>query len=79
MPRLGGIEAARRLKETGSKAKLVFLTVHQDPALAYSALATGATGYVVKGSAAEELLDAIHAVLEGRTYVSSTLAPAERS
>ncbi len=70
MPGLTGIEAARRLRETGSHAKIVFLTVHEDPDYVREALWTGALGYVVKPRLASDLLVAIREVLEGRLFVS---------
>ena len=73
MPVLSGLEAVRRLKKDDPNAKVVFLTVHQDPALVKEALAAGALGYVVKAAAGDELVTAIQQALQGRTYVSSCL------
>ncbi len=70
MPGLPGIEAARRLREAGSRAKIVFLTVHEDPDYVREALATGALGYVVKRRLASDLLIAMREVLEGRLFIS---------
>ncbi len=70
MPGLNGIEAARRLKTDGSRAKIVFLTVHEDPDFVRESLATGALGYVVKTRLASDLLVAVRRALEGRTFVS---------
>jgi len=70
MPGLPGIEAARRLRKAGSHAKIVFLTVHEDPDYVREALATGALGYVVKPRLASDLLIAMREVLEGRLFVS---------
>jgi DNA-binding NarL/FixJ family response regulator len=55
-------------------AKVVFLTMHANAHLAAEALRAGASGFVVKHSAAKELIAAIHAALRGRTYVSADLA-----
>ncbi len=70
MPGLNGIEAARRLKTDGSRAKIVFLTVHDDPDFVRESLATGALGYVVKTRLASDLLVAVRRALEGRLFVS---------
>ncbi len=70
MPGLPGIEAARRLRKAGSHAKIVFLTVHEDPDYVREALTTGALGYVVKRRLASDLLIAMREVLEGRLFVS---------
>src|SRR5215212_7059630 len=54
MPRLNGIEALVRLKKTNPAVKVIFLTMHQDPAYARRALQAGAAGFVVKHSASAE-------------------------
>jgi len=74
MPILNGIEAIRRLKQAGSTAKVVFLTVHDDPDFAQAAIAAGANGYVIKPRMASDLLPAIREVLAGRSFVSPTIA-----
>ena len=73
MPRVGGIEAASKLRQKDPSAKIVFLTMHQDPALVEQALSTGASGYVLKILAHSELVVALKEVLAGRTFVSSRL------
>ena len=70
MPVLGGLEALRRLKATRSEAKVIFLTMHADAQLATEAFRAGASGYVLKQSAGEELIAAIQEVLQGRTYLT---------
>jgi DNA-binding NarL/FixJ family response regulator len=70
MPELGGLEALRTLRNEGVQARFVILTVHEDPALAAEAIRAGATGYVVKHAAGEELLQALRLAAGGRTYVS---------
>jgi DNA-binding NarL/FixJ family response regulator len=74
MPGLSGLDAVRQLKADGLGAKVVFLTMHANAHLAAEALRAGASGFVVKHSAARELIAAIHAALRGRTYVSADLA-----
>jgi DNA-binding NarL/FixJ family response regulator len=74
MPSLNGIEAARQLRQAGSRAKVVILTMHRDPAYAARALDAGAASFVLKHSAASELLTAIREALQGRTYVTPLIA-----
>ena len=73
MPGMRGIEAVRECKARGCHAHVVFVTVHAEPDLVESALATGAEGYVLKHQAARELPDAVAAVMQGRRYVSPAL------
>jgi DNA-binding NarL/FixJ family response regulator len=70
MPLLNGIEAARQLRKTVPQAKIIFLTMHADVAYVKEAFEAGASGYLVKRSAAAELVTAIHEVLKGHTYVT---------
>ena len=74
MPLLNGIEAMRLLKERGSRAKVLFLSMHADVELASAALRAGASGYVLKHSAAETLGRAIREALAGRVYVSPRIS-----
>ncbi len=76
MPQLNGIEAARQIRERDPVAKIVFLTMHPDVSFATEALAAGGSGYILKNSAGDELLTAIRAAAEGRTYVSKSIAEA---
>jgi DNA-binding NarL/FixJ family response regulator len=71
MPVLNGIEAASQLKESGSKAKVVFLTVYEDPVLVEAALSVGARGYVLKQRLATDLIPAIRQVLDDLIFVSA--------
>ena len=70
MPVLSGLEALRRLKAAKSDAKIIFLTMHADAELATEAFRAGASGYVLKQSAGEELIAAIQEVLQGKTYLT---------
>ncbi len=74
MPRLNGIEAARRLKHSGCRAKLVFLTVHEDPDYVRAALQAGGAAYIIKARLASDLITAIHEALSEHPFVSPTLA-----
>lgn len=73
MPQLNGIDALRLLKKQNPDVKVVFLTMHQDPAYARRALEAGAAGFVVKHSASDELVMAIHAALKGKTFITPAL------
>jgi len=73
MPILDGIETATRLRESGSAAQIVFLTIHEDPDFVQAALKTGALGYVVKRRMVSDLRLAIHAALAGRIFISSSI------
>ena len=75
MPILNGIEAVRRLMESGSQAQVVFLTVHESSDYVRAALATGALGYVVKPRLGVDLGAAINAAHAGRSYLSPSIAP----
>ena len=70
MPVLNGIEAARQIRAAGDQARIVILTVHEDPDFVRSARQAGAEGYVVKSRLACDLLVALKEVLAGRTFVS---------
>lgn len=70
MPLLNGIDAARRLKKMMPDVKLIFVTMHADPAYVTEAFRVGATGYVLKRSAAADLLQAVRTVLNGHYYVA---------
>lgn len=74
MPHLNGIDAAHHLRKLVPQAKLVFLTMHADPAYVSQAFKAGASGYLLKRSAGSELLQAIEAVLKGNYYVTSLIA-----
>jgi DNA-binding NarL/FixJ family response regulator len=70
MPGMSGLEAMRVLKAERSSARFIFLTVHGEPRLAAEAMRHGASGYVLKEAAGEELLNAIRAVKEGQSYLT---------
>ncbi|UCE85038.1 MAG: response regulator transcription factor [Deltaproteobacteria bacterium] len=74
MPRLNGLEAGRALKKLLPRVKLIFLTVNEDPDVAAEALAIGASGYLLKRSAASELFRAIQQVADGNSYVTPLVA-----
>ena len=73
MPLLNGIEACRQLQPKLPDTRWVFLTVNEDPDLAVEAFRLGASGFLLKSSAASELFSAIQMALEGRRYVTPLL------
>jgi|SRR5215204_4601920 len=70
MPLLNGVDAARQIKQTLPETRIVFLTMNEDPDLAAEAFRAGASGYLLKRSAASELLTAIREVVQRRSYVT---------
>ncbi len=70
MPLLNGLDAAEQIKDEFPKAKIIFLTMNTDAAIAADAFRRGASGYLVKNAAASELLVAIRDVLDGKSYLS---------
>ncbi len=70
MPLLNGLDAGRQIKAQQRSVKLIYLTMNPEPDLASEALRLGASGYVLKSSAASELKQAIHEALRGRSYIT---------
>jgi len=79
LPKLNGIEAARRIRRVSPNTKIVFLSQNNDLDVVRAALDTGAQGYVVKTDAQRELLPAVDAVLRGKQFVSSGIKGYESS
>lgn len=79
MPRLGGLEAIPRLRAANPDLKVVVITMHRESAYARRALAAGAHGFVLKHSAPAELVAAIRAAAEGKTFVTPQLSDAGRA
>jgi DNA-binding NarL/FixJ family response regulator len=75
MPLMNGLDAAARLKVILPNVKIIFLTMKDDPNLASTVLGMGPVGYVLKHSAASELLTAIQEVVRGKSYVTPKLKP----
>ncbi len=70
MPLLNGIDAAKHLLKISPQAKVIFLTMHADSDYVSEAFRAGASGYLLKRSAASELVTAINEVMKGRYYVT---------
>jgi DNA-binding NarL/FixJ family response regulator len=71
LPKLNGLEAANRIRQVASGAKILFLTSNRDKDIVRAALSTGAQGYVLKTDAGRELLPAVAGILGGDDFVSS--------
>ncbi|MBH0179760.1 MAG: response regulator transcription factor [Nitrospira sp.] len=74
MPRLNGIEAAKKLKKQLPGVKLIFVTMHADSAYVNEAFKAGASGYLLKRSAATELAQAVQSAMSGHFYVTPLIA-----
>jgi len=74
MPILNGLDAVRQLKDKGSDARVIFLTMHADDRLLAEAFRCGGLAYVLKQSAGEDLIHAIRQVLAGQKYVTPLIA-----
>jgi DNA-binding NarL/FixJ family response regulator len=70
MPIMDGISAAKQLRAANCRAKIVFLTIHNDRDYVAAAISAGALGYVTKGRLSYDLAIAIHEVLRGHPFVS---------
>jgi DNA-binding NarL/FixJ family response regulator len=76
MPRLNGIEVVRRLREALPEVRVLVLTMHQEDEYVLQAVRAGAAGYLVKDSAAEELIAAVRSLQAGRGYFGPQAAKA---
>ena len=76
MGSLSGLEVARRLLQMGHQARIVFLTVHEEAEFICAAFGAGGAAYIVKSRLNSDLVDALHATLAGRIYLSPKLQQA---
>jgi DNA-binding NarL/FixJ family response regulator len=74
MPKLNGLDAVTQLRKENARIKVIFLTMHQEVAYARRALDAGASGFLLKHSAPEELVIAVRAAVAGNTYLTPALA-----
>src|SRR5262249_57196423 len=74
LPKLDGTEAARRIRGVETRCKILFVSENRFPDIVGEALSTGAGGFVLKSDAASELLPGAKAVLDGKRFVSASLA-----
>ena len=73
MPKASGFEVLTALREKGVKLNFIFLTMHKDEQFLNAALDLGVRGFLVKDSAAEEVIDCINAVVNGEEFISPQL------
>jgi DNA-binding NarL/FixJ family response regulator len=73
LPKLNGIEAARRIRKVSPQSRILFVSENRSSEIAEEALHTGASGYVTKSDAMSDLFPAIQAVLNGKRFVSASL------
>jgi DNA-binding NarL/FixJ family response regulator len=73
LPGASGIELASQLRQAKCTARVVFLTVHNDPDYVRAAFAVGASGYVDKAGLASDLVPALHAALDGKQFISPSV------
>jgi two-component system, NarL family, response regulator NreC len=73
MPGIDGIETTRQLKKRSSRSKVLILSVYEDEALLKEAIKAGASGYVIKRAAEEELIEAIRIVSRGDMYIHPSI------
>jgi DNA-binding NarL/FixJ family response regulator len=71
LPKLNGIEAAKRIHQVAPQSTILFLTLNNSEDVIQAAFSNGAKGYVLKSDAGRELYRAIEAVVQGRRFVSS--------
>ncbi len=76
MPNLNGVEAARQIRSIAPSCKLIFVTVHDEIEYIVEAFRAGASGFLLKASAASELLLAVHEVLNAKMYLTPLVGPA---
>lgn len=74
MPNMDGLEATRRLKRLNPECQVLALTVHEDKQYLFEMMAAGASGYLTKQAAADELVAAVRAVAAGNVYLQPVLA-----
>jgi two-component system response regulator NreC len=74
MPNMNGMEATRRIVAANSRIGVVILSMHQDESYVLGALKAGAKGYLLKDSMRGEVVEAIHAVAQGRSYLTRKVA-----
>ena len=74
MPLLNGLDAVRQIRKDSPTAKIIVVTVHKDSSLAVQAFRAGASGYLLKTSPPEELIQAIQEVAAGKSYLTPQIA-----
>ncbi|MBZ4039122.1 response regulator [Novilysobacter selenitireducens] len=78
MPNLNGLDAVHQVRVLHPDVRVVYVSVHDDPSLVERALRAGPCAYVLKSDAGEDLIRAVRAVLRGETFLSDSIAQADR-
>ena len=82
MPKLGGLEVCRRIKKTNPRARIVILSMHEEEEYSMKLVRMGVSGYLLKDSAAQEVIEAVRTAFAGKAYfspqISKTLAESYR-
>jgi DNA-binding NarL/FixJ family response regulator len=73
MPKQSGLEVAREVTRLGLETKIIFLSFHKDEDFFRAAIETGGQGYLLKDSATDEIVSAVHTVMAGQVYISSAI------
>lgn len=74
MPGLNGLDVIRQVTTRSPRTRVVVLSMHANEAYVLEALRNGASGYVLKGADADELVEAVHTVVDGRRYLSPPIS-----
>ena len=74
MPGMNGIEAIREIRRRDTHARILVLTIHKTDEYIHESLKAGADGYMLKDASHDELLTAVHSVLNGKTYLSPDIS-----
>ena len=74
MPKMNGMDATRRVKKEFPQTRVLMLTAYDDDPYIFAALQAGANGYLLKTSSSDELVHAVHAIAEGESALSPTVA-----
>lgn len=73
MPKKNGLEAIKELKEKGSTARIIVLTIHEDREYLRKSMKAGASGYIMKDAESDHLIEAIRVVYSGETYIQPNI------
>jgi DNA-binding NarL/FixJ family response regulator len=74
MPDSSGVDILKEIKQNNAEQKILIISIHPEEQYAIRALRSGADGYLTKASTPDELMNAIYSILDGETYVTSTIA-----
>lgn len=75
MPEVNGLDVCKRIIKEQSRTKIIILTMYQEKEMIKNAMLSGAKGYILKDNAVDEIMDCVSVVLDGETYIGTTLLP----